>query len=270
VTGWKKKIALLSIVTALALSTALLLASPEHARAASLASRLNHARHQLRHARAHVRAARRAYRHALAVNKAAAIAAAASIPASEDPADTPTPDPTGTAVPTADPSAVPTSDGATPTPAPSVAAAPSPAPGSAVVTVPAARLRQLRAAIRHHRHRVVVLARRVNRLRRELRLQRAAARGDWMPIVRDAARKNGISASGLRRLMSLESGGRAASDNGPFHGLFQYCWSTWRAAWNPFRARSIYDGEAQIRATAVAIRKGFGPSQWPNTYPLAF
>ena len=67
-------------------------------------------------------------------------------------------------------------------------------------------------------------------------LRRAAAHGDWMPIVRDAAQRNHISAIGLRRLMSLESGGRVHAENGSFHGLYQYCWSTWRAAWNPWRA----------------------------------
>ncbi len=70
----------------------------------------------------------------------------------------------------------------------------------------------------------------------ELALRRAAAHGDWMPIVRDAAQHNHISAIGLRRLMSLESGGRVHAENGSFHGLYQYCWSTWRAAWNPWRA----------------------------------
>ena len=79
-----------------------------------------------------------------------------------------------------------------------------------------------------------------------------------MPIVREAAQRNHISATGLRRLMSLESGGRAHAENGSFHGLYQYCWSTWRAAWNPWRASSLYDGAAQIRATAVAIRRGMG------------
>ncbi len=91
-----------------------------------------------------------------------------------------------------------------------------------------------------------------------------------MPIVREAAQRNHISATGLRRLMSLESGGRAHAENGSFHGLYQYCWSTWRAAWNPYRASSLYDGAAQIRATAVAIRRGMGPQMWPNTYPRAF
>ena len=101
-------------------------------------------------------------------------------------------------------------------------------------------------------------------------MRRPAAHGDWMPIVREAAKRNHISATGLRRLMSLESGGRAHAENGSFHGLYQYCWSTWRAAWNPWRASSLYDGDAQIRATAVAIRRGWGPQMWPNTYPRAF
>ena len=259
-TGWKKRIAVLIGITALSLSAALLVTAPDHARAASLLSRLHSARHHLRHARVHLRAARRAYRHALALNAAAAAATAATSPSGAStaaPSPSPTPDAT-------------TADSASPTPSPTVAAAPSPAPGPAVVTVSAERLRQLRAAIRHQRHLVAVWHRKVRTLRRAVRLQRCAARGEWMPIVRDAARKNGINAASLRRLMSLESGGSATADNGAFHGLYQYCWSTWRAAWNPFRSRSIYDGEAQIRATAHAIQRGMGPSMWPNTYPAAF
>ena len=108
-------------------------------------------------------------------------------------------------------------------------------------------------------HRVRVLAARVAAVASpSSRCARAAARGDWMPIVRDAARHNRISAAGLRRLMSLESGGRAHAENGSYHGLYQYCWSTWRAAWNPWRGASLYNGEAQIRATALAIHRGWG------------
>jgi hypothetical protein len=102
------------------------------------------------------------------------------------------------------------------------------------------------------------------------RVRRAAASGSWMPLIRTIAKENHISASGLYRLMSLESGGRATASSGTYHGLYQYCVSTWKAAWNPWRSRSIYDGEAQIRATARAIKKGWGHRMWPNTYPMAF
>lgn len=118
--------------------------------------------------------------------------------------------------------------------------------------------------------RVRALHRLAVRLRQAIALKAAAARGDWMPIVRDAAHHSHISATGLRRMMSLESGGRVHADNGSFHGLYQYCWSTWRAAWNPWRHSSLYDGAAQIRATAVAIHRGWGAKMWPNTYPRAF
>jgi len=261
VTGWKTKTAVLIGITALSLSAALLATSPDHARAASLPSRLHHARHELRHARAGLLAARRAYRRALALN-AAAKAAGAS------PAPSPSASTAAAALGASSSAAQATGDSATPTP--TVAATPSPSPSSTAAPVSASRLHQLRAAIRHRRHLVIVLHHKVHELRRALRLHRAAAHAQWMPVVRDAARKNGISPTGLRRLMSLESGGRATADNGSFHGLYQYCWSTWRAAWNPYRGRSIYDGEAQIRATARAIRRGWGPSMWPNTYPIAF
>jgi hypothetical protein len=242
VTGWKKTIAVLISITAIsALSalSALLLASPDHARAASLPSRLTHARHALRHARIELRRDRLAY--------AAALAAANPAPADTAPSPAPI-------------------DTATPSPAPSDTTAATPGPSaSPVVVTPVLTADQWHRLVLRAQHRVRLLAVRVNRLRRAL-----AARGDWMPIVRDAARHNRISAAGLRRLMSLESGGRAHAENGSYHGLYQYCWSTWRAAWNPWRSASLYNGEAQIRATALAIHRGWGASMWPHTYPRAF
>ena len=237
-TGWKKTIAVLISITALSALSALLLASPDHARAASLPARLTHARHALRHARMALRRDRLAY--------AAALAAANPAPA--DTAPSPAPGDTTAATPA-------------PSASPCVAA---------VVSAPVLTPEQWHRVVLRAQHRVRVLAGRVTRLRCELSLRRAAARGNWMPIVRDAARHNRISAVGLRRLMSLESGGRAHAENGSYHGLYQYCWSTWRAAWNPWRSASLYNGEAQIRATALAIRRGWGASMWPNTYPRAF
>jgi hypothetical protein len=124
--------------------------------------------------------------------------------------------------------------------------------------------------VKRDQRRVQRLAALVHRLHHEAELRRAAAHGNWMPMVRDAARHDHIDAVGLRRLMSLESGGRAHAENGPYHGLYQYCLSTWHGAWNPWRHCSIYNGEAQIRATALAIHRGWGRSMWPNTYPRAF
>ena len=239
-TGWKKTTsALLISITVLSIPSALVLASPGPARAASLSTRLTHARRELRHAGARLRRDRQAYAAALAA------AGAASADTAVTPSPTPTPGDSPTAVPSAAPSATPA-----PTLAPTLA--------------------QLRHAVAADKHRVRVWRVRVVRLAHELALRRAAAHGNWMPIVREAAQRNHISAIGLRRLMSLESGGRVHAENGSFHGLYQYCWSTWRAAWNPWRASSLYDGEAQIRATAVAIRRGWGPQMWPNTYPRAF
>jgi hypothetical protein len=226
VTGWKKTILTLLIsITALSIPSALLFASPDQARAASLPTRLTHSRLALRHARAALRRDRLAY---------AAAHAATNAPLAD-------------ATPSASPS-------------PSASASPSPAPATAPTL----------ARLRHEAHRVRVLQRLVAALRHEFVLQQAAAHGNWMPIVRDAARHNRISAVGLRRLMSLESGGRVNAQNGSFHGLYQYCSSTWQAAWNPWRTASLYNGEAQIRATALAIKRGWGRQMWPNTYPRAF
>jgi hypothetical protein len=127
--------------------------------------------------------------------------------------------------------------------------------------------------IRYAKTRVGTLQRRVEALRRKVAARHQSGttgKSDWMPLVRQVAAQNDISAAGLYRLMSLESGGRATACNGAYHGLFQYCYSTWDAAWNPWRERSIYDGEAQIRATARAINRGWGSHLWPATYPMAF
>jgi len=95
--------------------------------------------------------------------------------------------------------------------------------------------------------------------------------GSWWPRIQTAAGKYGINASGMYRLMMLESGGNAnASNHGQYLGLFQYCYSTWRGSWNPWGKASIFDGDAQIKATALAIHLGHGPGWWPNTYPWAF
>lgn len=144
----------------------------------------------------------------------------------------------------------------------------------------------LAAALAAHQKRGLgALIRRVEKSRRAVRLwtrtvkdlaarlakARAAASGDWKTLCRRAAAKYGISADGLYRLMMMESGGRArAVGAGRYHGLFQYTLATWRDGWNPWRGRSVYNGAAQIQASAYAIKKGMGYSLWGNTYPLAF
>jgi hypothetical protein len=148
--------------------------------------------------------------------------------------------------------------------APATSPTPSTSPSPAPAPVPTP------AQLRREAHRVRVLRKLLATLRREFVLQQAAAHGNWTPLVRDVAKHNRISALGLRRLMTLESGGRANAQNGSFHGLYQYCLSTWHGAWNPWRAQSLYNGEAQIRATALAIKRGWGRQMWPNTYPRAF
>ncbi len=94
--------------------------------------------------------------------------------------------------------------------------------------------------------------------------------GAWWPLIQSAAAADGIWAEGLYRLMEAESGGSATSSNGADYGLFQYAPSTWKGSWNPWHAASIFDGGAQIKATALAIHLGYGPVWWPTSYPYAF
>ena len=75
----------------------------------------------------------------------------------------------------------------------------------------------------------------------------------------------------MYRLMMIESGGNAAAVSpGGYRGLFQYLPVTWAGSWNPCRSLSITDGAAQIRATGVALRLGYGPVWWGSSYSLAF
>jgi peptidoglycan hydrolase CwlO-like protein len=97
-----------------------------------------------------------------------------------------------------------------------------------------------------------------------------SGQGPWWSAIQAAAAANGIAARGLYRLMLVESGGCATARNGPYYGLFQYSSSTWRGSWNPWRGTSIFDGAAQIKASARAIKLGYGPVFWPNTYGYAF
>jgi hypothetical protein len=128
------------------------------------------------------------------------------------------------------------------------------------------RVARLKASARRWRERVEDLARRV---RRRERIAEWNRRGEWRPLIELAARRYGVDAGGLYRLMMYESGGRRSAGT-TYKGLFQYLPGTWQASWNPWRGASIYNGWAQIRATAYAIKRGSGPSMWPATYPRAF
>ena len=95
----------------------------------------------------------------------------------------------------------------------------------------------------------------------------------WWPLIKQAAAANGISAVGLCRLMMIESAGIASIVGGAgdkFCGLFQYWPPLWKASWNPWRGQSIFNGAAQIKATALAIRQGHGPTWWSPSYQWAF
>ena len=95
--------------------------------------------------------------------------------------------------------------------------------------------------------------------------------GAWWPLIQQAAGANGVRARGMYRLMMIESGGSASIVGpGDYYGLFQYDPTTWKGSWNPYRSASITDGSAQIRATARAVKMGYGHSWWDPSYSWAF
>lgn len=95
--------------------------------------------------------------------------------------------------------------------------------------------------------------------------------GPWWSLIESAAASNGVSARGMYRLMMIESGGSATIVGpGGYYGLFQYAPTTWRGSWNPWRSCSITDGAAQIKATAHALRLGYGHAWWDPSYTWAF
>ncbi len=99
----------------------------------------------------------------------------------------------------------------------------------------------------------------------------AVGSGPWWPLIQQAAGVNGVSARGMYRLMMIESGGDASVVGpGGFFGLFQYAPTTWKGSWNPYRGHSITDGAAQIKATALAIKLGYGHAWWDPSYTYAF
>ena len=140
----------------------------------------------------------------------------------------------------------------------------------AVTTAEVAALQTRATRARKVAHRCAVKVRNLQqRIRRLVRVERWNRRGEWKPLIEIAGRKYGVSRAGLYRMMMLESGGSRTAGS-MYKGLFQYYPGTWAGSWNPWRHHSISDGWAQIRATAYAISKGMGSSQWPNTYPMAF
>ena len=190
--------------------------------------------------------------------------------------------PEPTATPSPDPTASPTPEPtATPSPEPGVTALVLPAGMSqtlaarlladGIVTADEVSALQTRlAASRTLAHRWAVKARTLHRQVRHLAQIRGWNRsGQWKPLIEIAGRKYGVSPAGLYRMMMLESGGRRSAGS-RYKGLYQYYPGTWYGDWNPWRHESIYDGWAQIRATAYALGRGMGPSQWPYTYPMAF
>jgi soluble lytic murein transglycosylase-like protein len=124
----------------------------------------------------------------------------------------------------------------------------------------------LRKSLRRWNAKVTRLQKRV---RRRVQIIEWNRRGKWRPLIEIAGREYGVNPNKLHRMMMLESGGRRYAGS-TYKGLFQYHPSTWSGGWNPWRRQSVYDGWAQIRATAYALSKGMGPSQWPHTYRMAF
>lgn len=263
---------MLLVTTVLCAALALLASSP--AQASSTLAKLRHARHDLRAARLHLRQYRTLLQAMLAAQAAADSGSVSQMTTEVAPSASPDVSPS----PLADPSASPTPDpsaSVTPSPNLSPIVSPSPEPGvPATVATPVASLtiEQVRAKIVYVKARVRRLRHTVLRFAHRLAVERATARGYYVPLIRDVARANGISSTGLYGMMILESGGRATAvgGGGAYMGLFQYTWGTWRGAWNGWRTSSIFDPAAQIRATARALRLGYGPSMWPNTYWRVF
>jgi peptidoglycan hydrolase CwlO-like protein len=99
----------------------------------------------------------------------------------------------------------------------------------------------------------------------------AGGDGPWWPLIRQAAKAQGVSARGMYRLMMIESGGSATIVGpGGYYGLFQYAPTTWKGSWNPYRASAITDGAAQIKATALAINLGYRHAWWDPSFSWAF
>ena len=164
----------------------------------------------------------------------------------------------------------------TPSPAPRPSATPTPIANTAPEPPTAARIKALRRAVVKAKVRVKnwtdLVTNLALALSYESRLEQWEATHNWKPLVGTLTKRWSVNSAALLRMMKLESGGRprAIGGGGAFFGLFQYSPSTWHASWNPWRKHSIFDARAQICATALAIKRGYGSRMWPNTYPLAF
>jgi soluble lytic murein transglycosylase-like protein len=163
----------------------------------------------------------------------------------------------------------------TPSPAPRPSLTPTPIANTTPKSPTVARIKALRRAVVKAKVRVRNWTELVASLRSALsyesRLEQWEATHNWKPLVSTLAKRWNVNPTSLLRMMNYESGGRPkAVSGGTFFGLFQYCPSTWHSSWNPWRNHSIFDARAQICATALAIKRGYGPKMWPNTYPLAF
>ena len=163
----------------------------------------------------------------------------------------------------------------TPSPAPRPSVTPTPTSDTTPKPPTIARIKALRRAVAKARIRVRNWTDLVASLRYSLsyesRLAQWESTQNWKPLVSTLAQRWHVNPRSLLRMMNYESGGRPrAVSGGTFFGLFQYCPSTWHSSWNPWRNHSIFDARAQICATALAIKRGYGPKMWPNTYPLAF
>jgi len=84
--------------------------------------------------------------------------------------------------------------------------------------------------------------------------------GLWGPDLVGAAEMYGQSPYDLYNVMSCESDEDPYADNGVDIGLFQFLPSTW--AGTPYGGASIYDGQAQIYATAWMWTQG-RRGEWP-------
>lgn len=94
------------------------------------------------------------------------------------------------------------------------------------------------------------------------KIKKTVHRGTLREMVKAAAKKYGVSADGLWRVMMCESGGNryARGCRGSCYGLFQYKYSTWLRS--SFGSYDIYDAWAQINAAASAW--GYRYSMWPS------
>ena len=143
--------------------------------------------------------------------------------------------------------------------------------GAPAAAVPPPTVDELEAEVAEARQVVLAWQKRVQRIARRVREEAQIAAwerdAEWLPIIEIAARRYQVKADGMYRIMMRESGGlpRAGADSA-FRGLFQYWTTAWAASWNPWRHDSIFDGSAQIFATAYAIHKGWGAQFWTTTF----